>query len=140
MSRTAAALMASGLVAAGLVSFAGGASSAPVAGGAVMKAAAHEITALPNVEAVRWRGRGGYRGGWGYGGFAAGALLGSGLAYRYYAPPPYYAPYYAQPYGPPPTYYAEDSGDVGYCMRRFKSYDPRSGTYLGYDDIRHPCP
>jgi len=25
-------------------------------------------------------------------------------------------------------------------MSRFKSYDPGSGTYLGYDGLRHPCP
>ncbi len=29
---------------------------------------------------------------------------------------------------------------VEYCMRRFRSYDPRSGTYLGYDGYRHRCP
>jgi hypothetical protein len=29
---------------------------------------------------------------------------------------------------------------VAYCMRRFRSYDPRSATYLGYDGQRHPCP
>lgn len=29
---------------------------------------------------------------------------------------------------------------VGYCERRFRSYDPASGTYLGYDGYRHPCP
>ncbi|MEP9354243.1 BA14K family protein [Xanthobacter sp. KR7-65] len=29
---------------------------------------------------------------------------------------------------------------VSYCMQRFQSYDPRSGTYLGYDGLRHPCP
>lgn len=29
---------------------------------------------------------------------------------------------------------------VQYCMQRFKSYDPASGTYLGYDGNRHPCP
>ena len=29
---------------------------------------------------------------------------------------------------------------VAYCARRFKSYDPGSGTYLGYDGLRHPCP
>ena len=27
-----------------------------------------------------------------------------------------------------------------YCVQRFKSYDPASGTYLGYDGQRHPCP
>ena len=29
---------------------------------------------------------------------------------------------------------------VAYCARRFKSYDPESGTYLGYDGLRHRCP
>jgi hypothetical protein len=28
---------------------------------------------------------------------------------------------------------------TGYCMQRYKSYDPNSGTYLGYDGMRHPC-
>lgn len=38
---------------------------------------------------------------------------------------------------------AANSGNndaVSYCMQRFRSYDPRSGTYLGYDGLRHPCP
>jgi hypothetical protein len=34
----------------------------------------------------------------------------------------------------------QGGGDVGYCMRRFRSYDPRSGTYLGFDGLRHHCP
>ena len=29
---------------------------------------------------------------------------------------------------------------AGYCAQRYKSYDPASGTYLGYDGQRHPCP
>jgi hypothetical protein len=29
---------------------------------------------------------------------------------------------------------------VAYCEQRFRSYDPASGTYLGYDGYRHPCP
>jgi BA14K-like protein len=29
--------------------------------------------------------------------------------------------------------------DPAYCARRYKSYDPASGTYLGYDGLRHPC-
>ena len=28
----------------------------------------------------------------------------------------------------------------GYCSQRYKSYDPASGTYLGYDGQRHSCP
>jgi len=27
-----------------------------------------------------------------------------------------------------------------YCAQRFRSYDPASGTYMGYDGRRHPCP
>jgi hypothetical protein len=81
-----------------------------------------------------WHGggyRGGYYGGgWGWGGFAAGAALGALLATPYYYRG---GPYYYD-YGPP-----TDSA-VAYCLRRFKSYDPRSGTYLGYDGYRHPCP
>lgn len=31
-------------------------------------------------------------------------------------------------------------GGNAYCAQRFRSYDPASGTYLGYDGRRHPCP
>lgn len=27
-----------------------------------------------------------------------------------------------------------------YCSQRFRSYDPASGTYMGYDGVRHSCP
>jgi len=27
-----------------------------------------------------------------------------------------------------------------FCAQRFRSYDPISETYLGYDGRRHPCP
>jgi BA14K-like protein len=92
------------------------------------------FAAFPTNASAQWH-RGWHGGGWGYygGGFAAGAILGGLLAAPYYYGP---GPYYPAPgyYGPPP-------GDaVAYCMQRFKSYDPRSGTYLGYDGYRHPCP
>ena len=46
-----------------------------------------------------------------------------------------------QPYYRAPAYGPYPGGDaVGYCARRFKSYDPYSMTYLGYDGLRHPCP
>jgi BA14K-like protein len=28
---------------------------------------------------------------------------------------------------------------ASYCAQRYRSYDPASGTYLGYDGLRHPC-
>ncbi|MDQ2080071.1 BA14K family protein [Xanthobacteraceae bacterium Astr-EGSB] len=90
-----------------------------------------------DAEAQRWRHHHNRHGGWGWGagaGFAAGALLGGALASRPYYGSGYYSgePYAAVP-GPSPS-------DVDYCSRRFKSYDPASGTYLGYDGNRHPCP
>jgi hypothetical protein len=35
---------------------------------------------------------------------------------------------------------AANNNAVAYCSQRFRSYDPASGTYLGYDGYRHPCP
>ena len=57
-------------------------------------------------------------------------------------------------YGGGPAYYDDqyvDDGavavapapggdDAAYCAQRFRSYDPGSGTYLGNDGLRHPCP
>jgi hypothetical protein len=42
------------------------------------------------------------------------------------------APVYAEP---------DQTGvdDIAYCVQRFRSYDGKSGTYLGYDGQRHPC-
>lgn len=100
------------------------------------------------VTQVRWGGRGGghggghrhghYRGGRGIGlGIAAGALIGGAYAASRY--PAYSYPGYS--YGAPEYYYEDASPDAdGYCRQRFQSYDPASGTYLGYDGLRHPCP
>jgi hypothetical protein len=124
------------LIAASLGSLATVTSAAPMAGALAVRNAAPA-----SVETVRW-GRGW---GWGLGGLAAGAIIGGALAAPYYYGSGYYygAPYYPAPayYGPPPGYYADaPDGDVSYCMQRFRSYDPRSGTYMGNDGHRHPCP
>ena len=96
---------------------------------------------------------GGYRhGGGGGGGFipgaVAGAVIGGAIAsqsYGYYGGPAYYAPgYYDDQYyddgavavAPAPV--GDDA--VAYCMQTYRSYDPASGTYLGNDGYRHPCP
>ncbi len=62
----------------------------------------------------------------GIAGLAAGAIIGGAIANS--QQPAYY--------GGAPV--ADDA--VAYCMQRFRSYDPASGTYLGYDGMRHPCP
>jgi hypothetical protein len=43
--------------------------------------------------------------------------------------------------GPPGYAGGPPAGDpVASCMQRFRSYDPKSGTYLGNDGQRHSCP
>ena len=92
----------------------------------------------PTVEAVRYyrRGYGGAAVGLGIAGaLIGGAILGATQPYGYYGyPPGYYGPAYVAP----SPYVGGDA--VGYCAQRFRSYDPYSGTYVGYDGLRHPCP
>ncbi|MBR0986076.1 BA14K family protein [Bradyrhizobium liaoningense] len=98
----------------------------------------------PSVETVQYRrGRHGshYGGaGIGIGAGIAGALIGGAIIgatqpYGYYG----YGPgYYRPAYVAPSPYVGVDA--VSYCAQRFRSYDPYSGTYLGYDGLRHPCP
>ena len=35
---------------------------------------------------------------------------------------------------------AQEEAAVAYCADRYRSYDPASGTYLGYDGNEHACP
>ncbi len=106
----------------------------------------------------------GYRRGAGFavGAAAAGVATGAAIAagdygYGYGYDPSYYGDSYA--YGP--DYYGDsyafDAGpvvafdqpvpvegpvvaDASYCAQRYRSYDPASGTYLGFDGLRHSCP
>jgi hypothetical protein len=52
------------------------------------------------------------------GGLAAGAVIGGAIA----------------------DSQARANDAVAYCAQRYRSYDPASGTYLGYDGYRHSCP
>lgn len=57
-------------------------------------------------------------------GLAAGAIIGSAAS---------------RP-APPPAYYPAPSSDwAAYCASKYRSFDIRTGTYLGYDGYRHPC-
>ena len=98
-----------------------------------------------------WRGRyyGGYRGGCVGCGFAAGAVTGLALGAIATAPygpyyRPYYRPYYAAPayyYGPPPPpprYYAANA-HVNWCLANYRSYNPATNTFVGYDGYAHIC-
>lgn len=37
------------------------------------------------------------------------------------------------------SYAMAPQGD-SYCAQRYRSYDPASGTFMGFDGQRHPCP
>ena len=114
---------------------------APVIAAPVTSPLMLRSAAVPSVETVQYRR--GY--GYGYGGagvglgiagaLIGGAIIGATQPYGYYGyPPGYYGPAYVAP----APYIGGDA--VAYCVQRFRSYDPYSGTYLGYDGLRHPCP
>ena len=101
------------------------------------------------VQQVGWRGRGGYYRGRGYGyrgyyrggyyrggdgaavaaGVIGGLALGAVIAGAASAPPPVaYAPGYG------------GGGDwLAYCSSKYRSFNPATGLYLGYDGQYHPC-
>jgi BA14K-like protein len=92
-----------------------------------------------------WAG-GGFRHGGGGGfipGAIAGAVIGGAIASQgpYYGGQPYYGGNYYDDEGPV-VQVAPGGGEdeVAYCMQTYRSYDPRSGTYMGNDGYRHPCP
>ena len=89
----------------------------------------------------RWHGdryryrHGGYRhyhNGWYYNSpwWVAGPIIGGALIGAYAAPRVYENDNYDNDYG---------NGHVQYCLDRYRSYDPRSNTFLGYDGYRHEC-
>jgi len=82
---------------------------------------------------------------------ATGAIIGGALqsnqgyypddTYVYSDPGPSYV--YSDPgpvYDDVAPQVADQGDSVAYCQRTYRSYDPASGTYLGYDGLRHPCP
>jgi len=102
-------------------------------------AVAVSLLAVASPASAQWRGHhGGWHRGGGYGvgaGLATGLILGGAIA----ANRGYDDGYYAEG-GYADGYAAEAGGnDPNYCMQRYRSYDPASGTYLGFDGRRHPC-
>jgi hypothetical protein len=129
MSKRMLTMSVAAMLAAGVATASNVASATPFADALAIRKAAGT-----DVEMVWGRGFG-----WGFGaGFLGGAILGGALAAPYYGPYYYGPAYYPPAYGP--GYYTAPAGDPSYCARRYRSYDPATGTYLGYDGARHPCP
>jgi len=109
------------------------------------------VTATAAPASAAWGWHGGWHrgwGGWGWGGAVAAGVIGGAVAAAT-APlwaPGYYDYYPGYDYGyvsAPGPYVAVApplGGSVAYCEARFRSFDPATGTYLGFDGLRHPCP
>jgi hypothetical protein len=129
--------------------------AAPLAPATAAVAAAGSTSLVEQVQYRRYYGRGyGYGPRYGYygrgyrynrgaavgagiaagalGALAAGALLAPGPVYA--APPP---PVYV---APAPVYAAPDADAIAYCSRRFRTYDPETGTYIGSGGVVRACP
>ena len=136
--------------AAGAFVLAAPANAAPLAPATAAVIAAADAGLVETVQYRRYYGprsgyRGGYSGGYRYnrgaavgagiaagaiGALAAGALLAPGPVYAEPVPPPYRGPLYATP----------DADAIAYCSRRFRTYDPETGTYIGTGGVVRACP
>jgi BA14K-like protein len=74
------------------------------------------------------RGGGGWGGGGNFGGAVLGGVIGGMIGGAISQPRPYYQPQ--------PTYV----DPFVYCSQRFRSYNPETGLYFGFDGRYHPCP
>jgi len=125
-----------------------GARSKIIAGAAALALAAGVVMATAQPAAARpWHH---WHGGFWPGRVAAGIVGGAIAA----ATSPFWGPdYYGYDYGPgyawaPGYAYGPDyayagpapGGDVAYCEAHFRSYNPATGEYLGYDGAYHRCP
>lgn len=131
---------------AGAAALASPASAAPLA---PATAVAGTATAAPLVQEVQWRRYGyygpryygpryygGYRRGPAVGAGVAAGIIGGALAAGALAAP---RPVYTAPV-PAYGYTDEDVDAVAYCSRRFRTYNPETGTYIASGGIVRACP
>ena len=114
-----------------------------MAGATALAFAAGAVLATAQPAAARpWHH---WHGGFWPGAVAAGVVGGAiAAATSPFWGPDYYGYYGAPyPYGPGPYAYAPGpvgGGGVAYCEAHYRSYNPATGTYLGYDGAYHQCP
>ena len=115
------------------------ASAGPVAAAPLYPAPA-SATSVAGTDVMQVRGRRGDAGAAvaaGIAGLVIGGII-AGQQRDYYDGPYYRRGYYA----PAPVYVAPvvpGPGWEAYCFSRYRSFDPVTGTYLGYDGRRHYC-
>jgi hypothetical protein len=108
---------------------------------AVVLAACTLATSVDTASAAPW----GWHRGFGWPGAVAAGVVGGAIAaatsplwapgyYDYY---PGYT--YAPAYGFAPGPVVANGGNTGWCEAHFRSYNPATGMYTGYDGLQHPC-
>lgn len=153
MSRSTAIIAGAALVVAGALHFsAAEAQALPVASGIHAIAATAPVAGVTEQVQYRPRVNRGWRGGWNRG------WHGNRFRYRHGPYRHYYRGYWynnpwwlgaaitaplalgAYAYSYPPAYgYSDDTAHVQWCLNRYRSYDPASDSYMGYDGYRHRC-
>ena len=58
---------------------------------------------------------------------------------RWHRPPPPPPQWRYRRPPPPPAYYNYRNSHVDWCLRRYRSYNPRTDMYLGFDGRYHRC-
>ncbi len=116
-------------------------------GAAALALTACTVLASAGPASARWHGHG-----FGWGPALAAGVIGGAVAAAtspFWAPGyyDYYPDYGYGPYGyetydyvPAPAVTVAPGGDVAWCEAHYRSYSPATGTYLGFDGQRHPCP
>jgi len=115
------------------------------ASAAVVLAACTLAASIDTASAAPW----GWHRGWGWPGAVAAGVIGGAVAaatspfwapgyYGYYGYDPGYT--YAPAYGYAPAPVVVAGGDPAWCQAHFRSYNPATGMYTGYDGLQHPCP
>lgn len=75
-----------------------------------------------------------------YAGYFAPGYLGPEFGGGYYEVTILPTTYYDLPPYEEPGFYRYGGGGVNYCLARFRSYNPYTGVYWGYDGFPHRCP
>lgn len=117
-----------------------------LSGAAALALTACTVVATASPASAAW----GWHRGWGWPGAVAAGVVGGALAaatsplwapgYYDYDPGYAYGPGYGYGYAVAPAPVAPGGGSVAYCESRFRSYNPATGMYLGYDGEYHACP
>jgi hypothetical protein len=93
------------------------------------------VLCLSSPAFAQWHGHGDWHGhGGDHGGGILPGIIGGALLWNLFNPP--------QPQMPPPEAWAVRPGTPewnAYCLNKYRSFNPATGTYTGFDGRQYPC-